>query len=218
MCVRVCTHTHTHVFTFSRKYQCSHLHDDKCGPDGHILWHAQAAISPQVEFLTTFHNQPLNVKTFVSCKLLPAIHLLFSQGVWEKKFCLSARHCNWNMTTFHASLGFLHTFGLFILWCFDSRLLHWINIALLQTEVCSLHISLEPVPFHKQPVKAGLGVGWGGGGECSVMRPIQMLPVLQDKRRSKRFQRVNTACWKAQKPHTNKRGCDLCVLHGCRHE
>lgn len=67
VCVRSC------VFTFSCEYQSSHLHLDKCGLDGHILWHAQAAIFPQVQFLPTFYDLLLNVKGFVPRKLLPAV-------------------------------------------------------------------------------------------------------------------------------------------------
>lgn len=145
------------------------------------------------------------------------------------------------MTTFPASLWFLHSFGLFIFWCFNISSLHCIKvIALLIThtstnlfylleathrpaeknqwylevlympsgilnglywpyfETCrekrlknykhgsfpsdgsvfTSHL-ISPVPFHEHPVKAGRG------GLVSVMRPFQMLPVLQDKHTSK---------------------------------
>lgn len=149
LCVCVCTQARMPAFTFSCEYQCSHPSDDKCGLDGHILWHAQAAIFPQVQFLPTFYNLLLNVKTFVSHKLLPAIYLLFSQDFFRNFLRLSALQCNCNMTTFPASLSFLYSFGLFILRCFNSSPLCCIKmIALLITHTSpNLFCLLEAAPF-----------------------------------------------------------------------
>lgn len=64
-------------------------------------------------------------------------------------------------------------------------------------------VLISPVPFHEQQ----------GGGVYSVTKPIQTLPVLQDKHRSKTAQLFNAA---ASQPRAKKRGRDLCVLRGYR--
>lgn len=117
-----------HVFTFSCEYQCSHLHDDKCGLDGHILWHAQATISLKCSFLTTFYNLLLNVKTFVSSKLLPA-YVSCSHRVFQKLSLSWQYNCQWPHFLPHSDS---YSFGLLIFWCFNVSSLHCIKmIALL---------------------------------------------------------------------------------------
>lgn len=66
-------------------------------------------------------------------------------------------------------------------------------IASPRTEVRSLQSSLVLSPSMNNQSKQACGKG----GLVSVTRPIKMLPVLQDKHRSK--------------------GCDLCALHSYRH-